>query len=79
MNMSSVPAPCPDTYIRKYAVSITLCHTLVINYARLVVFFLFFFLREVENKSSPACSANEVGKDPIIQFEDKLPEHSEQD
>lgn len=39
----------------------------------------FIFPREVENKSSPAWSTNEVGKDPIIQFEDKLPEHSEQD
>lgn len=38
-----------------------------------------FFLREVENKSFPVCFPNEVGKDPIIQFEDKLPEHSKQD
>lgn len=38
-----------------------------------------FFLYEFENKSIPVCFANEVWKDPIIQFEDKLPEHSRQD
>lgn len=38
-----------------------------------------FFLWKVENKSFPVCFPNEVGKDPIIQFEDKLPEHSKQD
>lgn len=37
------------------------------------------FLCEFENKSIPVCFANEVWKDPIIQFEDKLPEHSRQD
>lgn len=40
---------------------------------------LFFFLYKSENKSIHVCVTNEVWKDPIIQFEDKLPEHSKQD
>lgn len=43
----------------------------MLSYARV----LFVF----ENKSIPVCFANEVWKDPITQFEDKLPEHSKQD
>lgn len=66
--MSTVLA-CTYTHTHWNIHKSLLCSTL--SYARI--------LYKFENKSIPVCFANEVWKDPITQFEDKLPEHSKQD